>query len=137
MRKCLIAAAIVLAALLGPAAIAGAQEIPNDATAVAPVATLTLSAFTVLVITSLLIPVATGLLTKLQATATVKQVITAAIAAVVGIITTSSQADGTAVISLATVQYALLAFAIATVGYLGIYKPHALDAKLAPNAGLG
>lgn len=138
MRRFLLAAAIALAALLGPgAAMAAAEDIPNDATAVAPVATLTLSAFTVLVVTSLLIPLATGLVTKLAASATVKQIITAAISAVVGIVTTSTEADGTAVISLATLQYALLAFAIATVGYLGLYKPHQANAKLAPNTGVG
>lgn len=137
MRRFMLAAAVLLAALIVPATYAGAQAIPNDATAVAPVASLTLSAFTVLIVTSLLIPLATGLLTKLQASATVKQVLTAAISAVVGIVTTSTQADGTAVISLATVQYALLAFAIATVGYLGLYKPHQANAKLAPNVGLG
>lgn len=138
MRRFLLAAAIALAALLGPAAtMAAAEDIPNDATAVAPVATLTLNAFTVLVVTSLLIPLATGLVTKLAASATVKQIITAAISAVVGVVTTSTQVDGTAVVSLTTVQYALLAFAIATVGYLGLYKPHQANAKLAPNAGVG
>lgn len=138
MRRFLTAAALTVAVLLGPAAATAlAEDIPNDATAVAPVATLTLNAFTVLVITSLLIPLATGLVTKLAASATVKQIITAAISTVVGVVTTSTQVDGTAVVSLATVQYALLAFAIATVGYLGLYKPHQANAKLAPNTGLG
>ena len=137
MRRLIVVAAIALWLLLGTAATAAAQVIENEDTAVAPVATLTLSAFTVLVVTSLLIPLATGLVTKLQASPTVKQIVTAAISAAVGIVTTSTQADGTAVISLATVQYALLAFAIATVGYLGLYRPHQTNAKLGPNMGVG
>lgn len=141
MRRLITALALGLALTITPAftswAAAGPAPIEDEATAIAPVATLTLSEFTVLVIISLLIPLATGLVTKLQASATVKQVVTAAISTVVGIVTTSTQADGTAVVSLATVQYALLTFAIATVGYLGLYRPHDANAKLAPNSGLG
>lgn len=137
IRQAITLIAVALAALLAAPGIAAGQEIQNDTTAVAPVASLTLSAFTVLVITSLLIPLATGIITKVHASALVKQICTAAIAAAVGIVTTSTQADGTAVISLATVQYALLAFAIATVGYLGLYKPHDTNAKLAPDIGVG
>lgn len=137
MRKLILAATVMFTVLLYPAALAGAQEIPNDAPAVAPVAGLKLTEFTVLVITSLLIPLATGLITKLNASATVKQIVTLALSTVVGIVTTSTQADGTAIISLTTVQYALLSFAIAVVSYLGLYKPHDANARLAPNAGLG
>lgn len=137
MRRFLLGAAVVLFALLGPLAHAGAQDIPGDATAVAPVASLTVNAFLVVVLTSLLIPVATGLLTKANASPTVHQIVTAFIAMVSGVITTSTQLDGTAIISAATVQYALLAFLIATAGYLGIYRPHNTNAKLAPDAGLG
>lgn len=138
IRRALFSLGLAAAVLLGPGASAAvAQEITDDATAVAPVASLTLSAFTVVIITSLLIPLATGLVTKLAASATVKQIVTAAISAVVGIVTVSTQADGTAVVSLATLQYALLSFAIAVVGYLGLYQPHNTNAKLAPNVGLG
>ena len=130
------AIAVAVGALLFAPAAALAQEIENSDTAVAPVAGLHLDEFTVLIITSLLIPFLTGLATKVNAPASVKQIITAAISAIVGVVTTSTQVDGTAIISLTTVQYALLSFAIATVGYLGLYKPHDLDAKLAPDSGL-
>ena len=140
-RRLIGGAAVLLVALFGligtDAIMAGAQEIENDATAVAPTAALTLSAFTVLIVTSLLIPVATGLLTKAAASATVHQIVTAVISTIAGIITTSTQLDGTAVISLTTVQYAGLAFLIATAGYLGIYRPHDTNAKLVPEVGFG
>lgn len=132
----LVAALLALMAVIATPVVAFAQEIENDATAVAPVAGLHLDEFTVLIITSLLIPLATGLITKLSASATVKQILTALISTAVAIVTTSTQVDGTAIVSLATVQYALLSFAIATVGYLGLYKPHDANAKLAPDAGV-
>lgn len=137
IRKFLLAGLIAFGVLLLGAAPALAQEIPNDAPAVAPVASLELNEFTVLVITSLLIPLATGLITKLSASATVKQIVTLALATAVGVITTGTQVDGTAIISLTTVQYALLSFAIAVVSYLGLYKPHDANAKLAANTGIG
>lgn len=137
MKRVLFALVLGLMAVLATPSLVLAQEIPNDAPAVAPVAGLKLSEFTVLVITSLLIPLATGLITKISASATVKQIVTLALATVVGIVTTSTQVDGTAIISLTTLQYALLSFAIAVVSYLGLYKPHDANAKLAPNAGIG
>lgn len=131
-----VALILAMAAILFTPAVAFAQEIQGEDTAVAPVATLTLSAFSVLVLTSLLIPTLTGLVTRLNATATVKQIITALISTIAGVVTTASQIDGTAVISLATLQYAVLSFLIATVGYLGLYKPHQADEKLGPDIGI-
>lgn len=131
MRRFLTAAAIVAVVLVGPAVHAGAQEITDDTTAVAPVASLELSAFTVLVITSLLIPVATGIASRWIHSTTGLQIFTAAVSGISGAVTTSTQLDGTAVVSLATLQYALLAFLVATAGYLGIYRPHNANAKLA------
>ena len=133
----LVAIALALAAVVASPSIAFAQEIPNDAPAVAPVASLTLSAFLVLVLTSFLIPAATGLLTKVNASATVKQVVTLILSALNGLVITSTLADGTALISAATAQYALLSLGIAIVSYLGIYKPHDANSKLMPDAGLG
>lgn len=131
-----VLAVALFAVLLTPVAVF-AQEIPNDAPAVAPVASLTLSAFVVLVVTSFLIPLATGILTKLAASPTVKQVVTLILSAINGLVVTSTQADGTALLSLATAQYTLLSLGIAIVSYLGIYKPHDVNAKLAPEAGFG
>lgn len=139
MRKLLTLATLAVALLLGPAGAAMAQEVPpaDQAQAVAPVAALTLNAFFVLVLTSFLIPLAVGLLTKLQASPTVKQVLTLVLSSITGLVTTATQADGTAVISATSAQYALLALGIAIVSYLGVYKPQGANARLAPNSGLG
>ena len=140
MRKLITLAAVAAALLLGPMAVAAvAQEVPpaDQAPAVAPAAALTLSAFFVLVLTSFLIPLAVGLLTKLNASPTVKQVLTLVLSSITGLVTTATQADGTAVISATSAQYALLALGIAIVSYLGIYKPQGANARLAPNSGLG
>jgi len=127
----------VLAVLGSDVLIAAAQEIENDDTAVAPTASLTLNAFTVLVLVSFLIPTVVGLVTKSSASATVKQIVLLVISAITGLVTTATQLDGTAVISMASAQYALLALGIAIVSYLGIYKPHDANAKLAPTVGIG
>lgn len=140
MRKLIILAAVTVVLLLGPGAVAAiAQEVPpaDEAVALAPAAALTLSAFFVLVLTSFLIPLAVGLLTKLQASATVKQVLTLVLSAVTGLVTTATQADGTAVISASSAQYALLALGVAIVSYLGVYKPQDANARLAPTVGFG
>lgn len=137
LRRLLLACTAVFAVLMLAASPAFAQEIPNDAPAVEPVASLTLGAFVVVVVTSFLIPAATGILTKVSASTTVKQVVTLALSTLNGIVVTSTQADGTALISLATAQYALLSLGIAIVSYLGIYKPHDANAKLAPTNGIG
>lgn len=137
LRRALLVLAVFLAAFFTATGVAAGQEIPNDAPAVAPVAELTLNAFGVLVISSFLIPLATGLITKLSASATIKQVVTLILSALTGVITTSTQVDGTAVISMTTVQYSLLSLGIAIVSYLGIYAPHDANQKLAPEVGLG
>lgn len=137
LRRALLVIAVFLAAFFTATGVAAGQDIPNDAPAVAPVAELTLNAFVVLVISSFLIPLATGLITKLSASATVKQVVTLILSALTGVITTSTQVDGTAIISMTTVQYSLLALGIAIVSYLGVYQPHDANAKLAPDVGVG
>lgn len=138
MRRITVAA-VTAAMVLVVAGPAGAQEVPQagDAPAVAPVEVLTLSAFMVLVLTSFLIPLATGLVTKLNASATVKQVVTLVLSAVTGLVTTATQADGTAVISATSAQYALLSLGIAIVSYLGVYQPHGANTRLAPHRGIG
>lgn len=139
MRRLMTAGVLAVVAVCGAATGAAAQEVPQagDAPAVAPVQVLTLSAFFVLVLTSFLIPLATGLVTKLRASATVKQVVTLVLSAVTGLVTTATQADGTAVISATSAQYALLSLAVAVVSYLGVYGPHATNARLAPDRGIG
>jgi len=98
---------------------------------------LTLSALVVTMIVSYLIPAVTALLTKASASAGVKQFVTALLAAVNGLLVTATQVDGTAVVSKQAVVLALGSFIAAQAAYVGLYKPHAANAKIAPNKGLG
>jgi len=99
--------------------------------------TITASAFLVTMIVSYLIPLATALITKLSASALVKQLVTAFLSAVTGFLTVSAGANGTAVFSAQSVLFAALSFAIANISYLSIFKPHDADAKILPTAGIG
>lgn len=115
-----------------------AQLFNQEAEAETPIgATFTLSAFWVMVIATLLIPVATGFLTKLTASATVKQILTLVLAALVSILNVSTQLDGVAVVSWNTVVLTVVQTLAAIATYLGVYQPHQLNAKTAPNAGIG
>jgi hypothetical protein len=94
-------------------------------------------AFVVSALLSLIIPVVTGLLTKVTAAPAVKQIITIVLAAVASLISTNTVQDGTAVISKETGLLWAMNTAIAITSYLGIYKPHDANAKLSPESGLG
>lgn len=99
--------------------------------------TITLSAFLVTLVVGYLLPLGTALLTKLRASASVKQLITAVLSAVNGFIVTSTVQDGTAVFSKETLLFAILSFVTANVGYVYTFKPHGLDEKMAPHKGIG
>lgn len=119
-------------------AIFAAHLFGQEATGDTPIgATFTLSAFWVLIIGMLLIPVATGLITKANASATVKQIVTLVISAVVSIISISRQETGIAVVSWNTVVLIVVQTLAAIATYLGVYKPHELNAKTAPAVGIG
>lgn len=98
---------------------------------------LTLSALVVTMIVSYLIPAVTALLTKANASAWLKQFVTAVLAAANGLVVTATQIDGTAVISKQALVLALGSFIAAQASYVGLYKPHAANAKIAPAKGLG
>ncbi len=94
-------------------------------------------AFLVTGLVSLIIPFFTALITKASASPTVKQVVTIVLAAVNTLIVSNTLQDGTAVISKENGLLWAVSTAIAITSYLGIYKPHALDAKTNPEFGLG
>lgn len=94
-------------------------------------------AFTVTALVSLVIPVLTGLITRYDASPTLKQLFTIFFAAVNTIVVQSTLADGTAVISKETGLQWAVSTAIALFSYVGIYKAHDLNASLAPEKGLG
>lgn len=136
MRKILALLSAAFLLLFMFVAPASAQEYTGDSNALAPVGAFELDAFTVVLITSALIPFVVGLVTKANASATVKQLVLLVVSAVSGVIQTSTQADGTAWISFTTLQYTALSLFIAIVSYLGLYKPHDANARLLPNVGI-
>lgn len=99
--------------------------------------TITLSAFIVTLVVGYVIPLLTALLTKLNASKELKQLVTAALAAANGFLVTATQQDGTALFSKQSLLFAILSFITANAGYVYYGKPHNIDARLAPNVGLG
>lgn len=97
----------------------------------------TLSAGLVMMISTFVIPIIVGLLTKYNASASLKQFVTAILAAVASLINAATQLDGTAVISKEMLTLAIGTFVLSQATYLGIYKPLDLNAKTAPNLGVG
>lgn len=94
-------------------------------------------AFTVTALISLVIPVLTGLVTKVTAAPAVKQVVTIVLAAVNTLVVNATLADGTAVISKETGLLWAVSTGIAITSYLGLYKPHDANTKLSPQSGIG
>lgn len=98
---------------------------------------VTLSPFTVVVISSFVIPVITGLLTKESASAKTKALVSSIQAIVAGFVTTATQADGSAVFSQALIQNTVLTIVMQLAVYLGVYKPIVnLNARTLPDKGL-
>jgi hypothetical protein len=103
---------------------------------------LNLDATAVSLIISLVIPVLTGLVTKVTLPGAAKGVLTLVLNGVAALVTTATLADGTAVLSGQTVVTWLIGLGVSVAMYLGVWKPagvtsSAPDGKLAPNAGLG
>lgn len=99
-----------------------------------------LSAFMVTLIVSAVIPVLTGLLTKLTTPGWVKGSLTLFLNAVNALVMGGVMADGSAVLTKEAVVTALIGFVVSVSTYNGIYKPANLnsssDGKLFPNRGL-
>ena len=94
--------------------------------------TLTVPALLVTIIVSHLTPILTGLLTRINASASAKQVV----AAFTGLVASSTLADGTAVFSTSTLTLAAIAFVANQTAYLGLYRPHSANSYLLPNSGV-
>jgi len=99
--------------------------------------TITLSSFLVTLIASYIIPLITALVTKFCANAGVKQLVSGGLAVVTGLITNKTMLDGSAIITKEAILFAALSFITANVAYLGTWKPHEIDVRLAPDRGLG
>lgn len=96
-----------------------------------------LDANLVQLIVAVLIPIVTGLLTKSAASATVKQVVSIVLVGAAALIINGVTDGGDAVFTLQTLYDAVLMWVIQIATYLGVYKPHDVNASLAPQSGLG
>jgi hypothetical protein len=94
----------------------------------------------VMTITSLLLPLAVGLVTKLSASSGLKSLVLLVSNAVAALIVQATQADGSAVIEKQTFLLWAVGLAISVATYYGVYKPTgAADTvqNVAPTKGLG
>lgn len=91
----------------------------------------------VTVILGLLIPLLTGLITKANASATIKQIVTLTLAAATTLISRAVIESGEALFTQELLIEAGMTWGIAIGSYLGIYKPHEINDSLAPTTGLG
>ena len=98
---------------------------------------LNLDALTITVVVSLFIPIVTGLLTKYNASAMVKQIVTLIFSSATALVADGATSTGGALVTREDVTLAVISLVIAITSYLGIYKPHDVNAKLVPNVGLG
>lgn len=98
---------------------------------------LALTPTLVLILVSVLIPILTGLLTKINASTTLKQVVTIILAGANAVIVSNLGEDGGAVLTDSVITDALVSWTVAIASYLGVYKPHDANTKLARNTGLG
>lgn len=102
---------------------------------------LALNAQTVGVLLSVVIPIVTGLLTRITTSSKVKQVLTIVFNAVTAVITTGITTNGDVYLNQATLVNFVIGLVISLALYAGIYKPNGFtsseaDGKLAPNKGL-
>jgi hypothetical protein len=98
---------------------------------------MNISAILVTLIVTMILPALVAAVTKSSASPGIKQFVTALLAAVTGLVVTSTQLDGTAVFGKESALLALSTFIAAQATYWGLWRPHAVNDKLAPAAGLG
>lgn len=99
--------------------------------------TIKLSALLTTVLVSYAIPIFTGLFTKVNASAGVKQAVTGLLAAINGFLVNATMDDGSAVFTKEALLLASLSFMLSLVSYGQLWKPHDINAKLAPDKGIG
>lgn len=99
---------------------------------------LVLSASVVSFVLTLAIPVVTAIVTKAQADARIKAVVTLVLAAIVTLISGAVDNTGQAVLSGPVLWDWLITTAVAVAAYVGIYKPIGqINDRLLPSFGLG
>jgi hypothetical protein len=97
----------------------------------------TLDAMTLVVITSVIIPLIVGIITKRTASAEVKTVMNIVVTAVVTLIGNAMNESGVAVFSQEMIVNFILALVISISTYYGVYKPVDIPGKTLPNKGIG
>ena len=107
-------------------------------------ATFTVAAFVWTAILSVVIPLLTGLATRIDAHPFLKTVVTAVLASLSAVVQVAVVLpDGTAVVSWNTVVLAVVQFGGALLAYWGLWRhsvaggTQSIDVKLAPSFGLG
>lgn len=97
----------------------------------------TVNALLVTALVSVAIPFVVGVVTKSSLHPTVKAIVTMFFSSVTALIVAHITDTGVSVISAEDALLALGSFLVATLSYLGLYKPVAANAKLAPKFGIG
>lgn len=141
VRRFLAATAIILGVVAVPAVAFAAPDdsVSVPATDPAPFIIIAPGLMTAIAV---LIPVLNGMLTKYSLPSGVKAVITIVLNAVAALLLTATQADGTAVISMAAFLTFVYGCIISIASYAGVWKPLNVtsstpDGKLGPTHGLG
>ena len=99
--------------------------------------TITIAAAIVALLVGQVIPFLVAVLTKLEAAIWLKQVLTAFLAAVSGLLVTATQLDGTAVLSRESGLLAIGVFIASQTAYVALYRPHDANTHILPEAGVG
>jgi hypothetical protein len=130
MKRLMLAVATMFAFLMVPVSASASDLTPIGPDAQqADSAFLDLSPFLVTTILGTIIPLITGLLTKLSTPAWVKAVLTAALSTVAGALNVSLVDGGGAVVSQSTVISAVLTFIVAVATYAGFWRPLAVSSS--------
>jgi len=138
MKKILLALALVLGGCVGFLTL----PTPVWADEVAPMVqadkhALVLTPVVWTVITGLILPFVVGFVTKLSASSAFKAILGIVLAALAAIVERATQADGTAIISGGLLLDIILVYGPQLLSYLGLWSKLNLNAKLAPNFGVG
>lgn len=97
----------------------------------------TLSPVLVRAIVALVIPVVTGLFTKLQASASVKATVAFVLSGVASLIMQATTGDGSALLTQKLLVDWAITFGMQLAAYLGLLKPVAeINTKLIPDRGI-
>lgn len=136
IRKVLAACALVFLGVVVAPAIAFADE-------VAPVtvdgagSTYVLSPTVWKIVTGLALPFVIALITKASANPIFKGVVGIVVAAVDALVIRWTTLDGSMVFDQAALQDIFMVYGVQLLTYLGVYRQANLNAKMAPNTGLG